>query len=72
MEGVLNKEKYKKMLLELQKRLAFPITSAYRTVIIDAVLVLAGTTLIDLLVEERIKGRDGKFTNRSVRRKVMF
>ncbi|XP_057663057.1 uncharacterized protein LOC130898015 [Diorhabda carinulata] len=45
--------KYRSMFLKIQRKLAIRICSAFRTVSTEAILVLAGIILIDLLVNER-------------------
>ena len=46
-------QKYRNMLLQLQRKMALWITSAYRTVSTEAAQVMACTIPIDLLVKER-------------------
>ena len=51
----LDREYRKKMLGKIQRTAALRISSAYRTVSEEAVLVISGTIPIDLLAKERKK-----------------
>lgn len=61
---VIKMDHYKHQLERVQRQMALRISSAYRTVSLAAVQVLAGTTPIDLLVRERAllyeKGKEEK------------
>ena len=58
--GVMAKEKYRQMLLWVQRKLALRISSAYRTVSTEAAQVLAGLISIDLQVRERMDAYDSQ------------
>ena len=51
--GALKYAKYTEMLLRVQRRMALRVCSSYRTVSLEAALMVAGMIPIDLLVEER-------------------
>ena len=51
--GALRYEKYRQMVVQVQRRVGLRICSAYRTVSTEAVQVIAGVIPLDLLVEER-------------------
>lgn len=51
-------EKYRKIYIQVQRRAALRITRAYRTAPTEAILVLADTPPIDLLVQERTEVYD--------------
>lgn len=53
--GVLRYQKYRNMLISMQRKMAIRVASAYRTISAEAIQVIAGLTPIDLLVEERMK-----------------
>lgn len=57
----IQKKKYRDILTRIQRKMAIKITSAYRTTSTEALQAIAGTTPIDLLVEERTRlyARDG-------------
>ena len=52
--GVLREEKYRNMVLQVQRRMALRICAAYRTVSSEALQVLAGVIPMDLQVKERM------------------
>ena len=51
--GVLRHGKYRKMLQGIQRKLALRISSAYRTVSLEAAQVITGMIPVDILVRER-------------------
>lgn len=52
---VLGMDKYRKMLISVQRRGLLRVSSAYRTVSAAAVQVVTGQVPLDLLVEERVR-----------------
>ena len=70
--GALKHQKYRVMLLQVQRRVALRVCTAYRTVSTDAALVAAGLIPIDLMVEERAEAdRNAEVDRRSRRADTM-
>lgn len=65
--GVALEKRYqRKTLLSVQRTAALRVASAYRTVSVEAVLVISGVIPIDLLVQERQKIWEGKKDGQSI------
>lgn len=69
-QRALNKKVYLNTLLSVQRKVAIRITSAYRTTSTKAILMIARTPPIDLLVEERSKIERGE--NKSETRETLL
>lgn len=70
--GVMRKEKYRHMLLQVQRKLALRIRSACRTVSMEAAQVLARLIPIDLLlVRERTRAFDTQKGKDNLRRQTL-
>ena len=70
--GALKHQKYRVMLLQVQRRVAQSVCTAYRTVSTDAALVAAGLIPIDLLVNERTEAdRNAELDRRALRADTM-
>ena len=66
----LKEEKYRNMVLQVQRRTAIRICAAYRTVSMEAVQVLAGVTPIDLQVQERTETHRNPARKEDIKRKT--
>ena len=69
--GVMRKEKYRQMLLRVQREQVLRISSAYRTMFTEAAQVLAGLVPIDLQVQERMSAYDTQQGRQELRRRMM-
>lgn len=71
-ERALRYAKYRKLLEKVQRRIALRICSAYRTVSLEAVVLLAGTPPIDLLVDERVEVHNrGSNLRKTIRSEIL-
>ena len=69
--GVMVKEKYRQMLLRVQRKLALRISSTYHTVSTEATQVLAELIPIDLQVREGMDAYDSQQGRQEQRRRTM-